>query len=218
MPIFKSKEQAQDVHSSYCYDTDHEGKFTERHTGWDRTKQLLDWMPDDYPIFLGIGCNSGGLESLIMKRVEGSVGYGIDIQPEMIERAKSKGIIATHGKAENLPYSDNYFDAVILSECLEHFYSAEDVLAEGMRVLKPGGLVIGSVPHPKGLNSNKRTIEEHAYHTRIYTPKTLKKLLSPLKDVELVDIKYVNTPCFTKQSTKYMDKPQWMAFKGTKCE
>ena len=212
MPIFKSTEEAQKAHEHYHFDTDHEGKFTPRHTGWFRTQQLLDWMPKDEPIFLGIGCNSGGLEALMMREIPGSVGYGLDIQKEMIVKAVKKGVMAKHGHAEELPFKNNYFDVVTLSECLEHFYDDRLVLSEALRVLKPGGLIIGSVPHPRGINAKKRPLEEHAYHTRIYNKKTLGELLKPLKKVEIVDIH------FQYEIRAVDDKPQWMAFKGTKFE
>jgi len=204
MPVFKTQEDAWAAHEFYHFDTDHEGKFVPTHSGWLRSKQLIDWIPDTEPVILEVGCNSGGLLRLIMNTRIGSVVYGIDIQPDLIKRAKQKGIIAIEGKAEELPYENDYFDVVIFSEVLEHFFDPDLALAEGMRVLKPGGLVIGSVPHPGGKNAAKG-IDNHLYHARIFTKKSLKEILSGLKEVEIVDISFtIGGP------------PQWMAFKGMK--
>ncbi|MCG3168507.1 MAG: Ubiquinone biosynthesis O-methyltransferase [Pseudomonadales bacterium] len=45
-----------------------------------------------------------------------------------------------------LPFADHCFDVVICSEVLEHIGPYRAVLAEIRRVLKPGGLLVASVP------------------------------------------------------------------------
>lgn len=207
MPKFKSEEEAIKAHKNYHFDTDHEGKFSPRHTGWLRTKQLIDWIPNKPLIFLGIGCNTGGLERLIMRHKRGSIAYGIDVCESAVICAKGKGIIATVNKAEAIPYKDNKFDLSVLSEILEHVYDPKAVLNETIRVTKPGGLIIGSVPHPEGLNTKKRSIEEHEYHTRVFTKQTLKELLSTLNNLEIVDIPFCHCDILV---------PQWMAWRGFK--
>ena len=47
---------------------------------------------------------------------------------------------------QQLPFADNSFDRVICSEMLEHVHDFERVLAEIDRVLKPGGLLVVSIP------------------------------------------------------------------------
>ena len=46
------------------------------------------------------------------------------------------------GVGENLPYPDDYFDAVVCVDVLEHVTDLTEVLAEVARVLKPGGLFL----------------------------------------------------------------------------
>ncbi len=43
------------------------------------------------------------------------------------------------GDALRLPYADNSFDVVLMSEILEHIPSDESAISEMVRVLKPGG-------------------------------------------------------------------------------
>lgn len=43
------------------------------------------------------------------------------------------------GDATRLPFMDNSFDGLICEVVLEHVYSADKVIAEAFRVLKPGG-------------------------------------------------------------------------------
>jgi ubiquinone/menaquinone biosynthesis C-methylase UbiE len=58
---------------------------------------------------------------------------------------------------EHLPYADAAFDLVICMDVLEHVADAEAVLMEIYRVLKPGGLVITTVP-------NRRAFRDPHYH------------------------------------------------------
>jgi len=48
--------------------------------------------------------------------------------------------------AAALPFGNNVFDAVICSELFEHIYNFQDVLAETLRVLKPNGVMLATVP------------------------------------------------------------------------
>src|SRR5262249_3224066 len=54
------------------------------------------------------------------------------------------------GDAAALPFADAAVDAVTMLDVLEHIPEPEEVLAEARRVLRPGGVLILSVPH-KGL-------------------------------------------------------------------
>jgi len=51
------------------------------------------------------------------------------------------------GAAETLPFKSEIFDAVIMSEVLEHTSDEANAIAEAARVLKRGGVAIVTVPH-----------------------------------------------------------------------
>ncbi|MGZ8176857.1 class I SAM-dependent methyltransferase [Williamsia sp. SKLECPSW1] len=50
------------------------------------------------------------------------------------------------GDALHLPYADNSFDVVLMSEILEHVPADTDAIAEMARILKPGGHAAVTVP------------------------------------------------------------------------
>ncbi len=89
---------------------------------------------------LEIGCGSGN----ILKLINSKNIYGLDISPKMIEICKKTipngNFIA--GDAENLPYEDNFFDKVIISEVLYYLPDLEKALKEVNRVLKKNGLLL----------------------------------------------------------------------------
>lgn len=45
-----------------------------------------------------------------------------------------------------LPFESNSFDAVVLNNTLEHIFHARELLSEAVRIAKPGGSVIVTVP------------------------------------------------------------------------
>ena len=49
---------------------------------------------------------------------------------------------------EGLPFESEFFDAVLAGEILEHLWSPFAFLAETNRVLRPGGMLVISTPHP----------------------------------------------------------------------
>ena len=74
--------------------------------------------------------------------------------------------------AEEMPFSNNYFNIVILTEVIEHIENDKNVISEISRVLSPQGKLILTTP-------NGRRVENlNPYHLRHYDPVKLKKLLN----------------------------------------
>ena len=74
--------------------------------------------------------------------------------PEYIARARASypGLPFEICPLERTPYADDKFDAVVMTDVLEHVADERTVLNELFRILKPGGHLIVTVPH-KGLFS-----------------------------------------------------------------
>ena len=91
---------------------------------------------------LDVGCGTGALLGLIARTTR-IVGYGVDVEPEMIRQAKKRHPQMTFALApcDHLPFDDARFDVVIACMAFHHFASKDGFAAEAARVLKPGGIL-----------------------------------------------------------------------------
>lgn len=84
--------------------------------------------------------------------------------------------------ALKLPFRADAFDAVICSEVLEHIHDHEDALTEALRVLRPGGALVVSVPRywPEKICwwLSKAYASTDGGHIRIYRTKALLEMLT----------------------------------------
>jgi SAM-dependent methyltransferase len=76
---------------------------------------------------------------------------GLDEEPARLEFAEQHGIRANFvvGDVQALPFADESFDRVLMSEVLEHLPDDRAALHEARRVLRPGGILAISVPHAR---------------------------------------------------------------------
>ncbi|MBV8430531.1 MAG: class I SAM-dependent methyltransferase [Solirubrobacterales bacterium] len=66
----------------------------------------------------------------------------IDRSPEMLARARAKGLATVEADAARLPFGDETFDAVTMISMLHHVEDRSRALAEARRVLRPGGRLV----------------------------------------------------------------------------
>ena len=106
---------------------------------------LASLEPGQIVLDLGSGA---GLDCFFAAKKVGETGFvfGVDMTPEMIERARSsaerlniQNVEFRQGYLEDLPVADNIVD-VIISNCVINLAPDKSkVFAEAFRVLKPGG-------------------------------------------------------------------------------
>jgi len=135
--------------------------------------------------FLDVGCGNG----VILRYLpEGSM--GLDINAQAISQAKQYAPKAQVqiGDVEELPFQDNSYETIICSHVLDHLPKPEKALKEIYRVLKPGGVLIGTVPRYNPLWQMQfiagPQVTAYPYHHE-FNEEELRKILAPFDSVEL---------------------------------
>lgn len=107
---------------------------------------------------LDVATGTGDVAIMTARRLSPKSIVGVDISNEMLDigrvKIKRKGldqiITLLEGDSENLPFSDNTFDAITVAFGVRNFENLEKGLSDMLRVLKPGGkLVILEFSRPK---------------------------------------------------------------------
>ncbi|MCY7389440.1 MAG: class I SAM-dependent methyltransferase, partial [Burkholderiales bacterium] len=136
---------------------------------------------------LNIGVGRGGLESILLKK--GALVSSLDPSESAIARLRKLydiGERAQVGFSQSMPFPDCKFDAVVMSEVLEHL--TEEVLSstlvEVRRVLKPQGYFLGTVPANENLLDNRAVCPDcgksfHRWgHLQSFSVERLRDLMS----------------------------------------
>jgi SAM-dependent methyltransferase len=111
---------------------------------------------------LDVACGTGVVAITAARR--GAMVCGIDLTPELLERARENARIAemdvdwSEGDAEALPFDDGAFD-IVLSQFGHMFAPRPDVaIREMLRVLKPGGVIAFATWPPELLIGSSFTL------------------------------------------------------------
>lgn len=113
-------------------------------------KKVLQLVADKKPkTVLDIATGTGDL-AILMTNTTAEEIIGLDISAGMLEVGKKKiaekkldnKIQMVLGDSENIPYPDNYFDAITVAFGVRNFETLEKGLAEILRVLKPNGVFV----------------------------------------------------------------------------
>lgn len=86
---------------------------------------------------LDVGCGSGNL--LLHIKEMGNAAFGVELNPRSAKICDELGLNVFCGTIEEANFDDGFFDAIILSQVVEHFPSPKNSLKEFKRMLKPGG-------------------------------------------------------------------------------
>lgn len=80
-------------------------------------------------------------------RSQGVEAFGIDIMENAALKLRKEGFTPVLADARSLPFKDDTFDLTFSFGVVEHFEGTEVAVAEHVRVTRPGGKIIITVPH-----------------------------------------------------------------------
>jgi SAM-dependent methyltransferase len=157
------------------------------------------FVPERIPVFrqaigtgkrvLDLGCRSGALTRHFL---DGNEVVGLDVDRDALAKAAELGIEPVEANVEEpLPFADASFDAVVAGELFEHLRFPDALVAEIGRILRPGGVLVGSVPNAYRVQSRLLFLrgkppEDDPTHLRMFSPDAMRELLRDFGDVRVV--------------------------------
>lgn len=113
---------------------------------------------------LSVGCGPAFLEAELAKR--GFNVTGLDVSREALSRAPDK-IRTVAARAEDMPFPENAFDAVIYVASLQFVEDCAQALQKTVTVLRPGGRLIAMLLNPASAFFKKKIQDPDSYITKI---------------------------------------------------
>lgn len=101
--------------------------------------RLIPPAPDDGARLVDLGCGGGVLAPHLPPGYEH---HGIDLNPTALAQAAKRGVRTVQADVTAVPLPDGFADVVVAGELLEHVPDAEGVVAEIVRLLRPGGTAV----------------------------------------------------------------------------
>jgi SAM-dependent methyltransferase len=115
---------------------------------------------------LNVGAGQGTFTRLLEER--GFAVTSTDLSPhavDVLRRQVAGPVVECDACA--LPFPDCSFDVVVMGEVLEHIADDRQALAEARRVLRPGGMLVASVPaHPERFGPADQWAGHHRRYER----------------------------------------------------
>lgn len=118
-------------------------------------QRLAAAQPGDH--VLEVGCGGGH----VLAHFARTRRTGIDLSPAMLARTRrrhAQAVPLIQAIAEGLPVRSASQDVVLCTEVLEHTRDPAQVIAELMRVVRPEGRVVVSVPNEGNIDRAKRML------------------------------------------------------------
>lgn len=142
---------------------------------------------------LDVGCGASGLVASLLER--GVDASGIDASASIIEAAagflRARGLDASRVSTEPLSAlvaQGATFDSVVSMDCLEHVEDDAAMLRDLVRVLRPGGTLVVTVPALMALYGERDRLQGHF---RRYDRPMLRALAAEAP-LELLELRYWN--------------------------
>ncbi|CAD5369162.1 conserved hypothetical protein [Rubrivivax sp. A210] len=145
-------------------------------------------LPGNYRTVLEVGCAKGGFRSSLDP---GAEVWGIEPNAGAAQLAKAAGYRILTGIYDTVAHEcpDGYFDLIVCNDVIEHMVDHDKFLEEIKSKLKPGGMIVGSVPNVRYFGNMFKLVfrQDWQYvdqgildktHLRFFTEKSLRRTFS----------------------------------------
>lgn len=139
-------------------------------------QHIISLVPDGSEV-LDIGCGVGLLLRKMRDALPGIKATGADISAKAIDYVKKHGFGGVVGGFPTLPLEADRFDVVLATEVLEHLSNPDEAVREVVRLLKPSGKAILTVP------DDCLGPEDEVQHLRKYNAETFHAQLAPYFEI-----------------------------------
>ena len=126
---------------------------------------------------LEAGCGEGYGANLIADVARRVIGLDYDESTVAHVRARYPRVQMQHGNLAELPLDDGAVDVVVNFQVIEHLWDQGQFVAECLRVLRPGGVLLMSTPNRITFSPGRDT-PINPFHTRELNAAELTELLS----------------------------------------
>ena|GEM_PF-3433965 len=108
---------------------------------------ILEAVPPDARRVLDVGCGAGALGAVLKER--GMEVVGVEVNPLAARKAMAvlDRVVVADVEAGELPFEEGCFDCVVCGDVLEHLRDPWGTLERLAKHLRPGGLVVASLPN-----------------------------------------------------------------------
>ncbi len=128
-----------------------------------KARLFMEWMPEGTDALLDVGCAFSFMLERLGRKARRRFGVEYDLEKLREAHQRFPDIHFACGSGEALPLADATMDVVTFFEVFEHVENERRFLEEVHRVLKPGGLILLSVP-------NRGDVEWMDMDNLVFTP------------------------------------------------
>ena len=155
-----------------------------------QAREVAKWLRQAPPIYrdsaLEIGCGLGRGAKLVVEKMRFKHVYAFDLEQKLVQRALcgrpahlGNEISFFVGDAQDLPFRNSYFDAIVNFGIIHHVLDWRRCISEVGRVIRPGGtFYFEEIYPPLYANFLLKRILQHPTEDRFNGPQFLEALES----------------------------------------
>ncbi len=177
-------------------------------------KEIIEFIPSNCKTLLDVGCSSGAFGSLV-KETFGAEVWGVD--PSSCVSTITHQVLdhfINNYFSDDLPLPKKHFDVITFNDSLEHFPDPVPPLETCRSLLKPGGVIVASLPNVRHIDNLRHLLFEMDWkyedmgirdrtHLRFFTKKSIERTFEET-GYQVLSIKGINRRYWWWGSKRFM--------------